>query len=470
MVTSMKKFLLLLLLVPALASANAVPLKKVYGVSKNGVIYRNSNYQNTYPANSSLYGTASISGDNVIANRSIAINAPTFETAGLVIDAVQVSKASILDTAKGHFKSGLKSNLYGAAATIVAGIAVQKGWEWLEEQKAWVQNIPTYSEILCYPSGSRPPGISTNAVFFKNNSLQYCTSYYQKQINAISDWQVDKIEHVSIRKPNSTTTDYTGKIYISSKPPNSPMSIVMQVNGTTDSIGNSNKSPVPEPDLDLAVKDAITGKEKDIVEADIRNGLNLPYGEISNFSNAGNQPALSPSTVTSIETKINPDGSTETIQKTQQKKYEYTQPSADTYAPKITTVETEVKTNNKTGEKTETKRETAKSPEEVKEQEKKEEPELPPVPPKSEFPEIKKPELSNEKLPQLVAPTIMGFPTIPTSFSCTNPDFDMGLWKTTLPMCDWIEKFRALFEWFWMMSTAIAIYVIARGTNLHDGK
>lgn len=463
MVTAMKKILVLLLAIPAFAfSAQSAP-KQTYALSKTGTIKKNpTSLLDDILLSSSLDSIIEETENQITANRKVEVSSPDLSTKGKVLEKVEVSKPVIREYSKGILKNGLKSNVYSIAAQFLAAYAMSKGWEWIEAQRAWLKNEPTFPSVNCRVTKVLANGQPTN-ITLSNTTPDACVSIFLAQLPSSVKISSNK---KFVNTPTTTTYSITtSDIY-------SPSFQIVAV--TTGALLN-NKTPVTEEELNGAIDSTIKGKERTILEGDINNQIKLPYFSEEGFLKDGNIPAVSTPTVVSTTTKTNPDATTETTTVTEQKTYDYKQPSSDgSFSPSVTTTTTTTTINNTTNQTTTNVKNEYKTPEKVKEEDKKEaqekEEEKPPVAPESEFPEIPPPELSNEKLPQLVAPTIMGFPTIPTSFTCTNPDFDMGLWKTTLPMCDWIERFRALFEWFWMMSTAVAIYVIARGTNLNDGK
>jgi len=36
-----------------------------------------------------------------------------------------------------------------------------------------------------------------------------------------------------------------------------------------------------------------------------------------------------------------------------------------------------------------------------------------------------------------------------------------------IPLCQWIDKIRVFFFWFWNVATAIGIYLLGRGFNIN---
>lgn len=92
------------------------------------------------------------------------------------------------------------------------------------------------------------------------------------------------------------------------------------------------------------------------------------------------------------------------------------------------------------------------------------------VPPQDppDFKELEKPK-DFTSLPSSSNNFINALPWIPSAFSCTNPSFPFMSISFDLPLCQWIEKFRVLFEWFWNVITAIGIYLLIRSVNPKTG-
>lgn len=94
---------------------------------------------------------------------------------------------------------------------------------------------------------------------------------------------------------------------------------------------------------------------------------------------------------------------------------------------------------------------------------------VPLVPPSANFPDVPEYPRTFLGLPFDIPDFITHLPWIPDMYSCSNPTFPYFETEFELPICNWIVKFRGLFEWFWNVLTAISIYLLIRSTNVATG-
>ncbi|MDR3412609.1 MAG: hypothetical protein P4L87_16985 [Formivibrio sp.] len=94
---------------------------------------------------------------------------------------------------------------------------------------------------------------------------------------------------------------------------------------------------------------------------------------------------------------------------------------------------------------------------------------VPLIGPNADFPATPDYPTNFQPLPSGISGFIASVPWIPSTYSCTDPKFPFYTVSFDLPLCQWIVKFRGLFEWFWNILTAISIYLMIRSTNLSSG-
>lgn len=458
----MRKYILFLFFLPSVLFAND-SYKKVYSSSRFGTVTRDkSSLLDEIILSHTLDEIVESTESKVLANRKVVVSSPHLLTKGKVIDVVDVSKKGLLDFSKSHMKSGLKSGIYGAALSVLSSIAIEKGWEWIEEQRSWVRDDTVFPTLKC--NTSHPQAGLVNETM-ENKSAEYCFAIQkQRVLDKIASeppnrWQILSEEPIVIVSP----TKKQKVIHLYFPGAFNDLKVTLTADGTGTS--STDKVPVTDKELSDSVESKIKGNESSIVSNDISNGLRLPYPSTEQFSSEGNEPAFTPEEVVSTTNKTNPDGTTETTTKKEQTRYDYkpSGSSPSSITPTATTITTTTTVNNTTNQTTIIRNELKKSPEEVK---KEEEEESPPNAPPPEFPEIEEPKLDETKIPAIVTNTMMGFPMIPTEFSCTDPTFDAYYVQFSLPMCQWIDRFRFLFHWFWLVTTGIAIYLLATSTKV----
>lgn len=89
------------------------------------------------------------------------------------------------------------------------------------------------------------------------------------------------------------------------------------------------------------------------------------------------------------------------------------------------------------------------------------------APPAVNFPPVPPPTPVPDSPPSAQTSFLSWSPFASFSFACTDPSVPILDKNVSIPLCQWIEKIRVFFFWFWNVATAIGIYLLGRGFNIN---
>jgi len=376
-----------------------------------------------------------------------------FERSGITIDA-KLKTGITKDMLKNGFKSAFKKGAFTPAGLAKAALVdtlgqalIDGGLQWIEDQQTYLKQDESGSfrpndTFLCYEYCS---GINASG----NTVIVW--GEYPKTITSSGGSQV-RIEFTKATQPNTSNSrlwrfDYIRTQLNISNPVPLKSFIHVLSNGSVEysqgfsTLDDSKLDSIYDDYVDLMPLDAILkmADAADMPTPDFPDSVTIPQDQMSQLS----QPR-------EISRETDPETGKEKI-KTEQEKIDAQVTNNNQVIYNSTTI-------------TKTFLDGAQTATETKDNE------PPPTDPGTDYPEIPDFELPKEKSPDFS----VSLPTIPTSFSCVNPNFQLSIMTSSLsfplPLCEWIEHFRGLFEWFWSVMTAIVIYLMARNVNLRTGE
>jgi len=362
-----------------------------------------------------------------------------FERSGITIDA-KLKTGITKDTLKNGFKSAFKKGMFSPAGLAKAALVdtlgqalIDAGLQWQEDQQQW--------------GLGKDPETIFNVYSYAGFPSDYAGPAKNVTFSQVYDW-------IKSRWPETSHYAYAGvsngrpyyRIYGNSSGYSSNgaliyFNIVGQTQPSVSPPTDDDIDSVYDDYVDLMPLDAVLKMADlaDIPRPDYPDSVTIPQDQQTQYS----QPR-------EISRENDPVTGKEKI-KTEQEKVDAQVTNNNQVTYNSTTITKTYLGGVHTG--TETK-----------------DNDPPPTDPGTDYPEIPDFELPKEKAP----PFTVSLPSIPTTFNCTNPSFELTIMTSflsfPLPLCEWIEHFRALFEWFWSVMTAIVIYVMARGVNLKTGE
>ncbi|WP_283149407.1 hypothetical protein [Silvimonas soli] len=89
------------------------------------------------------------------------------------------------------------------------------------------------------------------------------------------------------------------------------------------------------------------------------------------------------------------------------------------------------------------------------------------LPAATQFPPVPSPTPVPDGTPAAQTSFLSWSPFTSFSFVCTDPTVPILDKNVSIPLCQWIDKIRVFFFWFWNVATAIGIYLLGRGFNIN---
>lgn len=377
---------------------------------------------------------------------------------------IQIEAELVTDLSKDAVKAGIwnaikkgKANPYVTACMVLCPALIEQGWKWMNDAKQWVRaseelDFNPDTLVSLYSGSSGLSGAYPTRVKFSEfksyyNGVRYDGLVYTFQkvvsIGKYNGLDAYQLYH-TLKYPNQIPISDSVKFYIH---PGS-------------SLPNQGDVAVSDADITNAVLDAMNKQSAaDLIrisELDSAHDLSHAPQSVTSLTP---QAETTEKTI-SRSTTNNQDG-TQTQKEVKQKEVVKTETTTNnstvnnTFIKYVTTTVTNTYINNNTVPETSTE-EPVEDGGSV----------TPPDGPT--FEELPVPKDFSD-LPIGVSSFLNSIPSIPTSFSCSDPIFPFMTISFSLPLCEWIEHFRALFVWFWNILTAIAIYIMVRSMNVATG-
>lgn len=274
------------------------------GISSGRFTSGGGNPSTTYSVGETTIRDVTATGTDVTVSRETPFTAKNRygdKANGRIIDAVKVSAPNLRNTMFGFVKGGLMN----VGLTILAGYAIEKGWEWMNSAKcqvtpecyvksqyADVPFSPTYDTTACLASYGKCFTIP-NANLSRSNMYPSVLAETQKLCQSVGLIFKNRNDYCHTSGFNSSWFQY---------------SVITRPTGSTVV---RQQTAVSDPEIDAFTNDMTNNHPLDSVRDYTNSGKSVPYAEVPNSKRLESPMETTPRQLTT-STVQNPDGSVDT--------------------------------------------------------------------------------------------------------------------------------------------------------------